>query len=455
MTAQSEGLNPSNKTPIWFPEWEAVLAAEGFSARAQADMRKGILGFIGFCRASHSPISVESAKVYIDKQEAQAKNRDEWLRIALRWFVKAARVQAGGRASSGGNVGGVAGSKKIVRGERLPAPVRTQEAAKPAASDRGGADWERDLVKAMRERGFLFRTETTYREWSQKFATFLKVKSPYAATGLDIGAFLSELAVSQRAAPSTQKQALNALVFLLREALHREPGDIPFQRAWPKERVPTVLSTAECSRLFAQLSGTTRLMAELAYGSGLRLMELLRLRVHHLDLERNQLVIRGGKGDKDRVTVLPTSLVNRLREHLEHLRVIYAEDRAESLPGVWLPEGLAKKYPKAGISWEWQWLWPSRELSIDPISGLRRRHHVSDTPFQTAIRQAAQRAGIDKRVTPHVLRHSFATHLLEGGADIRTVQELLGHESVETTQIYTHVMQKPGLGVRSPLDMLA
>lgn len=218
--------------------------------------------------------------------------------------------------------------------------------------------------------------------------------------------------------------------------------------------MPTVLSREECQRLFAQLDGTSRLMAELAYGAGLRLMELLRLRVHHLDLTRNQLVIHGGKGDKDRRTVLPEALRPSLEGQIARLRELYALDRSAGLPGVWLPEGLARKYERAGETWEWQWLFPSRELSTDPVTGIVRRHHVIDTTFQRLVKRAAQRAGINKRVTPHVLRHSFATHLLESGADIRTVQELLGHESVETTQIYTHVMQKPGLGVRSPLDQL-
>lgn len=193
-------------------------------------------------------------------------------------------------------------------------------------------------------------------------------------------------------------------------------------------------------------------MAELAYGAGLRLMELLRLRVHHLDLERGQVRVLGGKGDKDRATVLPVRLEPALRGHLERLHGLWKTDRGNRAPGVWLPEGLARKYPRAGESWEWQWVFPSRELSTDRGSGIRRRHHVSDNAFQQAVKKAGQRAGLNKRVTPHVFRHSFATHLLEGGTDIRTVQELMGHADVRTTQIYLHVMRKPGLGVRSPLD---
>jgi integron integrase len=260
------------------------------------------------------------------------------------------------------------------------------------------------------------------------------------------------LAVERRASQSTQKQALNAVVFFLQEGLHRTVGKIEFRRAEAGRKVPTVLSKTECARLFAELTGTTRLMAELAYGAGLRLLELLRLRVHHLDLERGLVQVYDGKGAKHRLTVLPQSLVAGLRAHVERLRRLHAEDRAAKLPGVWLPEGLARKYARAGEAWEWQWLFPSREAAVDPASGVRRRHHVTDSAFQRAVKGAAAAAKIDKRVTPHVLRHSFATHLLEGGADIRTVQELLGHESVETTQIYTHVMQRPGLGVRSPLD---
>ena len=220
----------------------------------------------------------------------------------------------------------------------------------------------------------------------------------------------------------------------------------------PGENTSILFPDWEKTLATARLDGTSRLMAELAYGAGLRLMELLRLRVQDLDLARGRLIVRGGKGDKDRVTVLPTRLQSQLEVHLGRLRKLHADDRAVGLPGVWLPEGLAQKYQKAGETWEWQWLFPSRETSMDPMTRIRRRHHLVDTTFQNTIKQAARDAMIDKRVTPHVLRHSFATHLLEGGTDIRTVQDLLGHESVETTQIYTHVMVKPGLGVRSPLD---
>ena len=324
----------------------------------------------------------------------------------------------------------------------------------PAASDLGAEPWERDLIRAVRERGFLWRTEQTYREWAVRFARFIAPRSPDAASGEEVAAFLSALAVEGRASQSAQKQALNALVFLMQEALHRELGELDFIHGAARRRMPTILSQGECKALLAQLEGTPRLMVELAYGAGLRLMELLRLRVHHLDLARLRLQVLGGKGDKDRVTILPGKLVPVLQARLARLHEQWQGDRQAGVAGVWLPEGLARKYPTAGVSWEWQWVFPARDLSRDPATGIVRRHHLSDTSVQRTVKQAATKAGLNKRVTPHTFRHCFATHLLESGTDIRTVQELLGHSDIRTTQIYLHVMQKPGLGTRSPLDAL-
>jgi integron integrase len=326
-----------------------------------------------------------------------------------------------------------------------------------AATDMGGPEWERQLIREVRTRHYQWRTEQTYRMWAGRFARWLAARrdggNPLTAAEADLREFLSDLATRQRVSVATQRQALNALVFLVREALGRPLADIgPFKPARVLKPMPVVLSRVECQRLMAVLEGTPRLMAELMYGSGLRLTELLGLRVKDVDLERHQIMVRAGKGGKDRVTVLPELLVERLLAHRERLRRLQAEDRQAELPGVWLPEGLERKWPQAGKQWEWQWFWPSRETMRDPRTGLRRRHHVLDATFQHAIRQAARKAQLDKRVTPHVLRHCFATHLLESGTDIRTVQELLGHKDVSTTQIYTHVMKKPGIGVRSPLD---
>lgn len=429
--------------PISFPHWKQALAQAALTPAVAVAYEREIIGFLRHCKAMHSPATAEVAKEYLAWREKQSGGP---AREALRWFYREGR-----QASSVAAQGVVTKQAGVDPGwTRRPAPRPTEPP--PAAGDLGSEPWERDLIKAARERGFLWRTEQTYREWAQRFARFIAPRSPHAASGEEVAAFLSALAVQGRASPSSQKQALNALVFLMQEALHRDLGKMEFKRAFPKQRLPTVLSVAEARSLFAQMNGTPRLMAELAYGSGLRLMELLRLRVHHLDLDRGRLQVFAGKGDKDRATVLPEKLIPELRAHLQRLHPLWKADRAADVPGVWLPEGLERKYPKAGVSWEWQWVFPSRELGLEAATQIRRRHHVSDNLFQRALKVAATRASLTKRVTPHVLRHSFATHLLEAGTDIRSVQELLGHASVETTQIYTHVMKKPGLGVRSPLD---
>lgn len=429
----------AERRAVSFANWKSALDLEAWDDDKKASYRREIFAFLHHCKLRRGAATVMSMKQYLEEKERQGANE---ARVALRWFYRGAQKSAlqrppePSRRDPGSDLGGGSFSPPIAR------------------LDLGGADWERDLIRAAREKGFMWRSEKTYRGWAARFVEFLAPQSPYSATGDDVAAFLSRMAVEFRASPATQKQALNALVFFMQEALHRDLGKINFRRASPQRRVPTVLSRDECRRLFGELDGTERLMAELAYGSGLRLMELLRLRVHHVDLERQSVTVHGGKGDKDRVTVLPGALTTALERQLRRLRLLYEEDRKAGLAGVWLPEGLDRKYGRAGEKWEWQWLFPSRELSRDPITGIRRRHHVIDTTFQRIIKRAAEAAKIDKRVTPHVLRHSFATHLLESGTDIRTVQDLLGHESVETTQIYTHVMQKPGLGVRSPFDAL-
>ncbi len=428
---------------LHFAAWQDVLWAAPLASEVRLSYEREVILFLRHCRDQRAPATVALVRQYL---ESGAVRRPREAREALRWLFKAARQQGAGGA--GGSPAALPESDGL--GGREPG-VRL--VPRLARDDLGGANWERDLVAAVRRQGLLWRTEMTYRSWASRFAGFLLPRSPYAADADDVARFLTDLAVTRRASPATQKQALNALVFLMQDGLGRKLAPIEYERARPRRRMPVVLSREECQRLFGNLQGTSRLMAELAYGAGLRLMELLRLRVQDLDLERGRLMIRGGKGDKDRVTVLPTRLRVPLSTHLDRLRELYRSDREMKLPGVWLPEGLDRKYQGAGETWEWQWVFPSRETSVDPVSKQRRRHHLIDTTFQNTIKAASRRAGIDKRVTPHVLRHSFATHLLESGADIRTVQELLGHESVETTQIYTHVMEKPGMGVKSPLDL--
>lgn len=297
------------------------------------------------------------------------------------------------------------------------------------------------------------RTEEAYVDWIRRFIVWSGKRHPREMGTAEVRGFLTYLAAERNVAAATQNQALNALVFLYREIVGGELGWLDgFEPAKRGQRLPEVLSRAEAQALLGQLAGTNSLIARLLYGTGLRLLEGLRLRIKDLDFARAQIIVRGGKGDKDRVTMLPEALRGELQAHLLRVREQHERDLAAGLGTVWLPKALAVKYPRAAREWPWQWVFPSAELSMDPESGLRRRHHVSDAGVQRTVKRAAQAAGLARRVTPHVLRHSFATHLLENGTDIRTLQELLGHTDVSTTQIYTHVMQKPGLGVRSPLD---
>jgi integron integrase len=265
--------------------------------------------------------------------------------------------------------------------------------------------------------------------------------------------FLTHLAAERDAAAATQNQALNALVFLYAEVLGQPLGDIgDWLRSKRPKLLPSVLSRQEVARLFDAMEGTHRLMAQLMYGTGMRLRECTGLRVRDVSFERNIITLRGAKGGKDRVTMLPETLRKPLAEHLARAKKLHERDRAENVEPVALPPSVEHKSPNAGLQWGWFWVFPMSGLSHDPRSGIMRRHHALEDVLQRAVRTAAQRAGIAARATCHTLRHSFATHLLESGSDIRTIQELLGHRDVATTMIYTHVMNKPGIGVKSPLD---
>ncbi len=439
---------------IDFRDWKARLRAEAMPTARKRLYEAEIVAVLRVCKMMRRQLSVGFITWFVQEADQREGYRRELRREALRWLLREARKHQATRPGRGVFVVPLGGLPKEAV---TPSPGRARGRSQPPptrAQDLGGTDWEQALVKAIRERGLLWRTEETYRSWAKRFAQFLAPRQPWAASAEEVGAFLSELAVREGLSRSSQKQALNALVFLMQEGLKIELVEIPFEESKRTGCAVTVLGGKELQRLWRELGETERLMAELMYGAGLRLMELLRLRVKDLDLERGRLNVLCGKGDKDRVTLLPDVLHERLRLHLDRLRPVFEQDRKAGVPGVWLPEGLARKYPRAGEEWQWQWVWPSRKLSVDPASGVERRHHLSDTAFQRSIKEAARQAKIDKRVTPHVLRHCFATHLLEGGTDIRNVQDLMGHAKITTTQRYLHVMRKPGLGVRSPLDRL-
>jgi integron integrase len=305
---------------------------------------------------------------------------------------------------------------------------------------------------ACRVRHYSIRTEDAYHDWAERFIRFHGIRHPNRMGEPEVNAFLTHLAVERRVSASTQNQALSALLFLYDAVLARPLDQLSIVRASRPKRLPVVLSREEVRRVLAELHGSHRLIGLILYGSGMRLLECLRLRVKDVDFTLNQLVVREGKGDKDRRTVFPDALKGELRDHIEGVRAVHARDLADGFGEVFLPSALAVKYPAAGREWCWQYVFPSRVRSLDPRSRTQRRHHLNETTVSREVTAAIRRAGIVRPATAHTLRHSFATHLLESGNDIRTVQELLGHASVETTMIYTHVLGRGGRGVRSPLD---
>jgi len=312
------------------------------------------------------------------------------------------------------------------------------------------------LRAAIRLRHYSIRTETAYVQWVIRFVRFHGMRHPSELAAREVTAFLSHLATEGNVAASTQQQALSALLFLYKTVLEI---DLPWLNdlVRPKKpaRLPVVLNVDEVQRILMALSGTHQLMGRLLYGTGMRLMECLRLRVKDVDFTRREILIRDGKGGKDRVTVLPLSLVAPLRAHLEAVYALFAEDRRHGRPGVYLPHALERKYPEAGKTWAWHWVFPATNLSVDPRTQIERRHHAYEKTLQRSLKKAVEKAGVAKPVSVHTLRHSFATHLLQAGYDIRTVQELLGHSDVSTTMIYTHVLNRGGRGVVSPADAIA
>jgi integron integrase len=310
--------------------------------------------------------------------------------------------------------------------------------------------------EVLRVRHYSRRTEEAYIHWIRRYIEFHQHQHPRQLAEGDANRFLTHLAVKEHVAASTQNQALSAILFLyehvLEQPLDRIEGVV---RARRPKRLPVVLTVDEVSRVMAHLTGDKWLIAMLLYGGGLRLLESLRLRVKDLDVERGEITVREGKGDKDRVTTMPRAVINPLQQHLQRVEAIHQNDVADGYGRVELPHALARKYPTANRQWCWQFVFPQEHRWVNPRTGEQGRHHVHKSLVQKAVTQAARKASLTKRVTSHTFRHSFATHLLADGYDIRTVQELLGHSDVKTTMIYTHVLNRGGRGVRSPADLLA
>lgn len=313
-----------------------------------------------------------------------------------------------------------------------------------------------DQVRALlRARHYSRRTEDAYLAWIRRFIRFHRLRHPKDMAEGEVNAFLTHLAVDHKVAASTQNQALAALLFLYRDVLGRHALDLAaFVRAKRPQRIPVVLTREEVKAVLTRLRGDRWLIASLLYGSGLRLMECLQLRVQDIDIARHQISVRRGKGGKDRVTVFPTALKAPLESHLQNVKVLHDRDRADGWGRAPLPDALDRKYPNASTEWRWQWVFPQDRRWSDPRTREQGRHHLDPSLVQKSVRTAVVTAGLTKRATCHTFRHSFATHLLEDGYDIRTVQELLGHSDIKTTMIYTHVLNRGPAGVRSPMDVL-
>ena len=445
----------------WDEKWvrfRMALTAAGVEPRMHDFCRGWILAFLRFLkpRKYYQALAGDvqgflSVLLAGGKKEWQIRQADESLKLfftevqPLDW----ARNWPERSPTPGGGLAAETERPPAKRG-RMKELEKRSDSGKLPAKYVGFLETVQDSLRTAR---YAYRTEQTYRDWVRRFLIFAAPKSRREIEGAQAREYLDYLTLVRRVSPATQNQALNALQFLFSKVLKRKMGALgEFERPAQSRRVPTVLTKAEVRALLDGMEGTGRLMADLMYGAGLRVTECARLRVKDVDFGNGYLVVRGGKGDKDRFAPLPVSLQEALRKQIAVARERWMADRAMNVEGVFLPEALSAKYVNADKDWRWFWLFPSPDLSEDPWTNTIRRHHLNVNGVQQLVKRAAARAGLTKPVSPHTLRHSFATHLLEGGADIRTVQELLGHADVSTTMIYTHVLNRPRVVVRSPLD---
>ena len=455
----------NKRVPEVKPWVRRMAAVSGFVPEsATAETKLGWYGvelvkFLNFCKGLPAGTDLRSAMEgygrFLKGSEPPLPDwRLEQVREALRLFQKGIQGWHVGAPDERGEVQ-VDFRVKTQDFEASDARAKTPDDQTAAPkSDGGGVDLLLKAEGVMRVQRLARRTVDTYLGWMKRFLAWVEERGLAPDTMVAVRGFLTWLAVERKVSGATQNQALSAVIFLTGEVMEVELEGIDAVRAKRSKHLPEVLSREEIRRLLAVAEGTTGLMLKLMYGTGMRLMECVRLRVKDVDFDRGVITVRGGKGDKDRQVMLPRALAAELAAHKERLMVLWTADREAGLPGVWLPEALAMKYPTAGRELKWQWLFPSKQLAVDPKSGLRRRHHLHDKALGLAMKTACERAGITKKAGCHTLRHSFATHSLEGGMDIRKVQDLLGHNSVETTQIYTHLAQGAAVGARSPLDDL-
>ena len=457
---------PFNPNPRWPTEYFQVLEELGVEERRRPFYAHWVRQFFNRQqnRKPRRDLGRGEIEAFIQGLAADASVAD-WQVVQARDALEVYYEQFRGIALEPAHTMGAQAKRKpdmLKPASRIPTPRVLDQPLSVQRPQRRQSARKMDLgalEKATREtlciEHYALKTEKAYLHWIRRFVNYHHGKRPSHMGGAEIHQFLSHLAINDHVAASTQNQALNAIVFLYRKVVKKEVGDFSgFPRARRPKRLPIVLSRQEVQALFSQVDGPEGLLARLIYGTGMRVSEALRLRVQDLAFDRNEITVRAGKGDKDRRVPFPASLKTELYQHLDGRRHQYEEDRKKGMHEVELPGALARKYPNAAYEWKWQFVFASHDYSVDPHSGSRRRHHMHPVRVQRAVRRAATEAEITARVTPHTLRHCFATHLLEAGQDIRTVQELLGHADVSTTMIYTHVLNKGPMGVVSPLDTL-